>query len=87
MRRAIDDGKLAEIFIQSHKNAGFVIGSRKYLRVAGVFRPITRPRYVVPGLLDILARSSLYTGVEKNFHEPNYTKRGSTRSWPTILRA
>lgn len=58
MRSSLNDGKLAEIFVQSYQNALLSMRVMQNFIVARVLRPITGPNRVVSGGLKRVAHGA-----------------------------
>jgi len=87
MGRAIENSQFSKILIQCYKYPALPMGTFEYLIIARVIRPFSCPDYIVAGTSQFVGGSSLNACIQKELHVPVSSRNGSTRSWPTNLRA
>ena len=87
MRSIMDDGQFAKILVQSYQDSPLPMGPFKDFIIARVFLPISCPYHIMTGGPQFQDHSAPYASIQKDFHAPVSTRRGSTLSWLTILRA
>ena len=87
MRSIMDDGQFAKIFVQSYQNSPLPMGLFKDFIIARVFLPVSCPYHIMTCGPQFLDHSAPYASIQEDLHAPVPTRRGSTLSWLTILRA
>jgi hypothetical protein len=78
--RATDDGKLAEILVESHDNRAAVCRMRQDGGVPGVGRPIADVFHLVAVCQEFRLRRRRDAAIEKDSHEASGRTANSTRS-------
>jgi hypothetical protein len=87
MGSALEHGKSAEVFVQSHENSSFLEGQGQNSFVSRVLFPIATPNYIMPSRLKRIPRRDRHTRVEKNLQGATSMDNGSIRSLAVSRRA
>jgi hypothetical protein len=87
MWHAIENSQFSKILIECYKYPALPMGTVENLIITGVIRPLSCPNDIVAGTSQFVGGSSPNARIQKELHVPVSSRNGSTRSWPTTLRA
>ena len=87
MRRTSEDGELAEVLVKRHEDAPFMTRPLQYFSTAWIMVTIAGSRGIVTSFLQRDADATRDAGIKQHSHVLLSRSSGSTRSFPTTLRA